>query len=194
MKKFAIATVLTFASLGSQAADGLGLRPLHFVLGLGLTGGGETLANVTYTNGDDQNIRSGGLVHYYAGVDVRATPQLSFQGTVGYHVDTSAGASNGSVRFTRVPIEALAYFHVDDNIRLGGGVRLVNSPELRGRGVASNVRDTYDNTVGVVLEGEYLFTRWMGVKLRAVSESYRSNTTGVKANGDHAGVYVNFYL
>jgi hypothetical protein len=194
MKKIAIASVLALASLGCQAADGLSPRPLHFVLGLGLTGGGETLANVTYTNGDDQNIRSGGLVHYYAGVDVRATQFLSFQGTVGYHVDTSAGASNGSVRFTRVPIEALAYFHVDDNIRVGGGVRLVNNPELRGKGVASNVRDTYDNATGVILEGEYLFTRWMGVKLRAVSESYKSKSTGQKANGDHAGVYVNFYL
>jgi hypothetical protein len=194
MKKFAIATALALTSLASQAADGLGMRPLHFVLGLGLTGGGETLANVTYTNGDDQNIRSGGLVHYYGGVDVRATPQLSFQGTIGYHVDTSAGASNGSVRFTRVPIEALAYFHVDENIRVGGGVRLVNNPELRGKGVASNVHDTYDNATGVIVEGEYLFTRWMGVKLRAVSESYKSKTTGQKANGDHAGVYVSFYL
>jgi hypothetical protein len=192
MKKLILGTALALASVCSQAADGL--RPLHFVLGVGITGGGDKLANVTYTNGDDQDIRSGGLVHYYAGVDVRATPFLSFQGTVGYHVDSSAGASNGSVRFTRIPIEALGYFHVADNIRIGGGVRLVNSPELKGKGVASNISDSYDNTVGVVLEGEYLFTRWFGVKLRAVSESYKSKNTGIKANGDHAGVYAAFYL
>jgi hypothetical protein len=27
-----------------------------------------------------------------------------------------------------------------------------------------------------------------------VSESYRSKNTGIKANGDHAGVYAAFYL
>ena len=192
MKQLILGTALALASVCSQAQDGL--RPIHAVLGIGLTGGGETLANVTYTNGDDQDIRSGGLVHYYAGVDVRATPLLSFQGTVGYHVDSSAGASNGSVRFTRIPIEALGYFHVSDNLRIGGGVRLVNSPKLKGRGVASNVSDSFDNATGVIVEGEYFFTRWFGVKLRAVSESYRSKSTGIKANGDHAGVYAAFYL
>lgn len=196
MKKIAIerlliASVLAAASFCSHADD---LRPLHFVIGTGITGGGEKLATVTYTNGDTQDIRSGGLVHYFAGVDVRAAPFLSVQATVGYHVDTSAGASNGSVRFTRVPIEVLGYFHVNDALRLGGGVRLVNSPELTGRGVASNVNDSFDNTVGVVLEGEYKFTNWFGLKLRAVSESYRSRSTGYKANGDHAGVYAAFYL
>ena len=192
MKQLILGTALALASVCSQAQDGL--RPIHAVLGIGLTGGGETLANVTYTNGDDQDIRSGGLVHYYAGVDVRATPFLSFQGTLGYHVDSSAGASNGSVRFTRIPIEALGYFHVSDNLRIGGGVRLVNSPKLKGRGVASNVSDSFDNATGVIVEGEYFFTRWFGVKLRAVSESYRSKSTGIKANGDHAGVYAAFYL
>jgi hypothetical protein len=196
MKKFAIAkfvigSALAAASLCSHAED---LRPLHFVLGTGITGGGEKLATVTYTNGDTQDIRSGGLVHYFAGVDVRAAPFLSVQATVGYHVDTSSGASNGSVRFTRVPVEVLGYFHVNDAIRLGGGVRLINSPELRGRGVASNVNESFDNSVGVVLEGEYKFTNWFGVKLRAVSESYRAKSTGIKANGDHAGVYAAFYL
>ena len=191
MKKIAITAALVATSLCSHADD---LRPLHFVIGTGITGGGEKLATVTYTNGDTQDIRSGGLVHYFAGVDVRAAPHVSVQATVGYHVDTSSGASNGSVRFTRVPVEVLGYFHVSDAIRLGGGVRLVNSPELVGRGVASNINESFDNTVGVVLEGEYKFTNWFGLKLRAVSESYRSKSTGLKANGDHAGVYAAFYL
>jgi hypothetical protein len=187
-----IGTALALASLGAHAYDTS--RPLRFVLGTGVTFGGEKLATVTYTNGDEQDIRSGGLVAYYAGLDVRATELMSFQATIGYHVDTSAGASNGSVRFTRVPVEVLGYFHVDDHIRLGGGVRLVGSPELKGRGVASNVQQKYDNTTGVILEGEYAFTRWLGVKLRAVSESYRPSNGGARANGDHVGAYVNFYF
>jgi hypothetical protein len=190
-KHFALGAVLAFASLCCHAED---LRPLHFVLGIGLTGGGEKLATVTYTNGDTQDIRSGGLVHYFAGVDVRAAPWVSVQATIGYHIDSSAGASNGSVRFTRVPVEALGYFHVNDRLRLGGGLRYVSSPELRGRGVASNVGDRYDNTVGGVLEGEYKFTNWFGLKLRGVSETYKSRNNGVKANGDHVGLYAAFYL
>ena len=191
MKHLALGTTLALASLLAHADEG---RPLRFVLGTGVTFGGEKLATVTYTDGSVQDIRSGGLVAYYVGLDVRATPQVSFQATVGGHVDTSAGASNGSVRFTRVPVEVLGYYHVNDRIRLGGGLRLVNSPELKGRGVASNVGTTFDSTTGLILEGEYAFTRWFGLKLRAVSETYQASGGGAKANGDHVGAYVNFYF
>ncbi len=190
MKKIAFAIALATTSLCSQAADP---RLVHLVLGGGLTYGGEKLATVDYSNGDTQDIRSGGLVDMHIGVDVRATPWTSFQATVGYHTDSSE-ASNGSVRFTRVPIEVLGYFHPSEHIRLGGGIRLVQNPTLRGRGSASNINQDFDNATGVVLEGEYLFTSWIGLKLRAVSESYRDRVTGAKANGDHGGVFFNFYL
>lgn len=190
MKRLAIAAALAATSLCSQADP----RILHLVLGGGLTYGGEKLATVTYSNGDTQDVRSGGLVDMHVGVDVRATPWTSFQATVGYHTDSSE-ASNGSVRFTRVPIEVLGYFHPSNSIRIGGGVRLVQNAQLRGRGAANTIADqNFDNTTGVVLEGEYLFTSWMGLKLRAVSETYRSRTTGIKANGDHGGLFLNFYL
>ena len=191
MKKIALALALAATSLCSHADDDP--RLLRLVLGGGLTFGGEKLASVTYTNGDTQDIRSGGLVDMHVGLDVRATPWTSFQATVGYHWDSSE-AENGSVRFTRVPIEVLGYFHPSDNIRLGGGVRLVQNPTLRGRGAASNIDQKFDNTTGIVLEGEYLFTNWIGVKVRAVSEKYRDRATGIKASGDHAGVFFNFYL
>ena len=191
MKHLALGATLALASLLAHADEG---RPLRFVLGTGVTFGGEKLATVTYTDGTVQDIRSGGLVAYYVGLDVRATPQVSFQATIGGHVDSTLGAGNGSVRFTRVPVEVLGYYHVNDRIRLGGGLRLVNSPELVGRGVASNVGVSFDNTVGLVLEGEYSFTRWFGLKLRAVSETYQASGGGTKANGDHVGAYVNFYF
>ena len=191
MKHFAIGAALALASLGAIADES---RPLHFVVGTGLTFGGEKLATVSYTDGTTQDIRSGGLVALYAGVDVRATDLMSFQATLGYHADSTSTASNGSVRFSRVPLEVLGYFHVSDKIRLGGGVRLVNSPELKGDGIASGVNTKFDNTTGVILEGEYLFTPRFGLKLRAVSESYQPSGGGPKANGDHAGVYFNFYL
>ena len=191
MKHLVIGAALALVSLTAIADDG---RPLHFVLGTGLTFGGEKLANVTYTNGDTQDIRSGGLYAFYGGIDVRATPLMSFQATVGYHSDNTAAASNGSVRFSRVPIEVLGYFHVNDRIRLGGGVRLVNNPQLRGDGVASNVHTDFDNTTGIILEGEYRFVSFFGLKLRAVSESYQPTGGGPKANGDHVGFYANFYF
>jgi hypothetical protein len=190
MKRLAIAAALAATSLCSQADP----RILHLVLGGGLTYGGEKLATVTYSNGDTQDVRSGGLVDMHVGLDVRATPWTSFQATLGYHTDSSE-ASNGSVRFTRVPIEVLGYFHPSDSIRLGGGIRLVQNPKLRGRGAANTIADQdFDNATGIVLEGEYLFTSWMGLKLRAVSETYRSRATGIKANGDHGGLFLNFYL
>ena len=191
MKRIALAVMLAVACTAALADDG---RPLHLVLGTGLTFGGEKLTTVTYTNGDEQDIRSGGLFAYYAGLDLRAAPHVSFQATVGYHTDNTSYAKNGGARFSRIPVEVLGYFHVNDTIRIGGGARLVNSPHLKGKGVLSDIDTRYDNTVGVIVEGEYRFTSYFGLKLRAVSESYRPKGGGEKANGDHVGVYANFYL
>jgi hypothetical protein len=169
-------------------------KPLRFLLGLGVTFGGDTLATASYTNGSSQNITAGGGMMLYGGMDYRLNDAISLQGTLGYHFDDTKAATNGSLKFTRIPLDLLAYYHVNDNIRIGGGVRYVNSPELKGSGVASGINGSFDNTVGLVIEGEYLFKQRFGIKLRHVSENYRSSGSSVSINGSHFGVLASFYF
>jgi hypothetical protein len=194
MKKIVLASLLVFAALGTAQAQS-GLRPARFVLGGGFTFGGDKLATIAFTNGFNQDIRAGGLFAIHAGVDMLLSDFMSVQATIGYHTDSSS-AADGDVRFSRFPVELLAYAHLNPQVRVGGGVRFVNSPELIAGGNALNfIRSTdFDNTVGAIVEGEYFFTPNFGLKLRGVSETYRVKSTGFKVNGGHVGIYGNFYF
>jgi len=168
-------------------------KPLHFLLGAGLTFGGETLATMTYTDGRKDSITAGGLVMLYGGLDYRLDDAISLQGTLGYHVD-SVTAANGEASFSRIPLELLAYYHYSDTIRFGGGIRYVNSPKIKGTGIAGNVNGSFDNTVGMIIEGEYLLDSTIGIKVRYVSETYQPTWIASTIDGSHIGVLANFYF
>ena len=177
------AAALATLALASTAFAGEGLRP---VFGMAVTGGGEKLATVVYTNGNTQTIKSGGLLHIFGGVEYEA-PAFAIQANVGYHVDDTT-ASNGSVKFARVPLELLAFWKATDSWRLGGGVRKAGSAKISSSGAASNVGgSTLDSKLGVVLQGEYTFWGDRGsVFLRQVSEKYTVNRVDI--SGNHVGL------
>jgi hypothetical protein len=189
MKKTLITTALALAVVaGAQAQE----RTVRGVLGVGVTGGGDTLATVVYTDGSTDSIKAGGLVHLYGGAEFRVAPQFTLQGNVGYHVDRTSGYSNGSIRFSRYPIELLGHFAVTPSVRLGGGARFVNNAKIDTSGVLSGTRVDFDNTVGAVFEAEWLVLPSLGLKARYVSERYKVN--GVSVDGNHGGFYVSWYL
>src|SRR5258706_7773589 len=155
MRKFLLGAALAIVAAGSaHAADAP--SSFKFILGAGLTFGGDTLITVPFTDGSRDDIKAGGLVQLYGGGEFRLGDQVALQATLGYHVNDTRAASNGSVRFTRVPVDIVALYSVNDKVRLGGGVQFVSGPELKGSGVASNINQKFDSTTGGIVEGEYL--------------------------------------
>jgi opacity protein-like surface antigen len=192
MKKIILGAALALgATASAQAADASSFR---FLLGAGITFGGDTLITVPFTDGSREDIKAGGLVQLYGGGEFRLGDKVALQATVGYHVNDTSAASNGGVRFTRVPVDLLAFYEVSDKIRLGGGAQFVSGPELKGSGVASNVNSKFDSTTGAVLEGEYLFTPKTGLKLRYVSEKFKRSGDGASFDGSHLGLMFNYYF
>jgi len=193
MNKILLGATLALATVfNAQAADSA--TPFHVVLGAGLTFGGDTLITVPFTDGSQDSLKAGGLVHLYGGGEYRFNDQFAVQATVGYHINDTRAASNGSVRFTRVPVDLLGLFGVNEKVRLGAGAQFVSGPELKGSGVASNVSQKYDSTTGAIVEGEYLFTPHIGLKLRYVSEKFTPSGGGTKIDGSHAGVMFSYYF
>lgn len=188
-KLFAVALLALSAAAQAQTR----YRPVDFLVGVGFTAGGSKLTTVQYTDGSSQDIRAGSGLLLYAGVEAGVGEFASLQATLGYHVDTTHG-SNGDVRFSRYPIELLAYVPVNPALRLGAGLQFVNNPKLQGSGVASSVDVRFDSTVGVVLEGEYRVTPRVGVKLRAVSERLNATATNQDVSGDHIGLLCSYYF
>jgi hypothetical protein len=193
MKTLVISAALaTFALTASaQGQDNRAVRPL---IGIGLTFGGDKLATADFTDGTSDTIRAGGLVTFYGGVEFRATDVLAVQATVGYHVDDTRAASNGSIRFSRYPVDVLALFSINDKVRLGGGVEFVNSPKLTGSGAVGSFTVEFKNSVGLVLEGEYLFTRNFGMKARAASHTFKIKGSSEEVNGSYGGLMLNYYF
>jgi hypothetical protein len=173
---------------GTQAfAGATGIKPF---LGFGVTIGGDKLATAVYENGDETNIRAGGIVQLTAGVEFPLSGAFSASASVSYHVD-SASADNGSLKFERIPVEVLAHYKASEQWRIGAGVRFVNGATLGGSGVASIPDVEFDSTTGAVLQAEYKFNPNTSLILRGVSEKYKVGGQG-NIDGSHFGVMVNY--
>ncbi|MET0334803.1 MAG: hypothetical protein ABW190_11075 [Rhizobacter sp.] len=187
--------VIASAMLGGavHAAD------VRLLAGVGFTAGGDTLVDVTYSNGNHATVKGGGQIAFHGGVELKFNDVLSTQLLAGYHFDR-ASASNGSATFSRVPVELLGHVRVSDWVRLGGGGRYSTNARLEASGfIANSVPDTRLTTNGgTVAELEILPYRGIAIKLRYVSERFKfSNNyfpTSRTIDGSHGGVYVNYYF
>ncbi len=194
-KPFALKPTLVAAALVCGAAlvssNAFAGDTFKGVVGATLTGGGEKLATVTYTNGTSQNIKSGGLLHIFGGVEFAATDAFAIQATVGYHVDDT-NAKNGSVKFSRVPVELLGFWKPADSFRVGLGLRKTSSAKLSSSGdaVGSIGNTKLEGKAGAVLQGEYLFSPSGSGFVRYVSENYTVNKASV--SGNHVGIGASF--
>jgi opacity protein-like surface antigen len=197
MKKTVLAIAVAMATLGTAQAQSTvtekAQAPMHYLVGFGVTVGGDNLANVRYTNGDSQDIKAGGGGVLTTGIDYRVSPEFSVQGTLNFHFMTT-NAKNGNVTFQRFPIEFLGYYHPAAQWRVGGGVRYVSGPKLSSSGAASGIDLTFKDTVSGVIEAEYMWSPRSGVKLRYVSEKFEAKGYNGKTNANHIGISGNFYF
>jgi hypothetical protein len=186
MKKLFAVTVATAALALSANCRAEGLRP---VIGASLTGGGKTLVSVKYTDGSTQKIRSGGFMHLFGGAEYE-TEQFALQGNFGFHVDDTT-AKDGSVKFSRWPVELIGFWKVNPTIRWGMGLRKSTGAKITSSGAASSLgSQKFDSKPGLILQGEYLFAPNLGGLLRVVTESYE--VAGFKVQGNHVGLGVNY--
>jgi hypothetical protein len=179
-------TALAQAPAPAAAPAGGGFKP---VLGALVTSGGDTLVTVRYTDGTSQNIKSGGLLGLFGGVEYDSGTMV-VQATIGYHVDDT-NASNGSVKFVRYPVELLGFWKASEQWRVGGGFRKAMNARVTSSGAARpGIGGTdFDSKAGLVLQAEYLFDRW-SVFGRYVAEEYTVGRQTVDAN--HIGLGVSF--
>jgi hypothetical protein len=188
----------TCASM-SMAAAPTGARPVRFVISGGLTGGGDTIAKIEYTNGDTSKITGGGLVQLGAGVQIHpAKIPVTVLATLNYHVN-NATAKNGDARFDRMPVEVLAVYHLNDQWRIGGGWRHTMNPRFKADfDDQPSVTVKYKDADSLVFQVGYGSERFWG-GLRYVNESYKAKSVSVgsrnnlridvsKDDGSHIGL------
>ena len=197
MKKWIVAGAL-LTSMNAYAQQD---SELQFNVFGGLTYGGDKLVEVQYDNGDDDDVRAGGL--YLLGAGLRYQPQgtdFGLQTSIAYHAD-SADASNDDTTFSRIVFEAVPFYRFAPQHRIGLGLALHTNVEFE---IDFNRTETveFDSALGLVLEYGYDFTGHDGtLAFRYTHISYDpSSYNGIDISstddidGNHVGViyYYNF--
>jgi hypothetical protein len=146
---------LALADLTTEAP--IPQKKIDFVVGGGLTFGGDEIADVRVIDYDDddssEDVSAGALIHIYTGINAYIPDSdFSVQTTIGYHVD-GIFASNGSVAFTRYPLELIPYYNFN-RIRIGLGLSYHINPEFSGDSDAGLGDREYDNALGLVASVE----------------------------------------
>ena len=186
----ALAAAAIAPTLAQAAMDTT--NPVHPLIGVAITGGGDKLASVEFSSGGSRDITAGGLVQIWGGVEYREQGSpFAFQGTFGYHFDNTS-ADNGSQRFERFPIELIGLYSFDPKFRVGVGARYATSAKFKSSGAGDVGNFSFKSQLAPMLMGEWLVTPSVGLQLRYVHETFKIN--GVSIDGSHGGVGVNYYF
>jgi hypothetical protein len=198
MKKFVSVIALACAATFSGNAMAQQVKPasvpagtINPFVGFGYTFGGDKLATAVYTDGDSASIRAGQGFQINGGLEFLVSSSVSATASVGYHVDRTS-ANNGSLKFERVPVELMGHYKLNNQFRVGAGVRFVSSATFSGSGVVSTEDVEFDSTTGAVIQGEYFFSPALSLIVRGVSEKYKLDGQG-STDGSHVGVLLNVY-
>jgi hypothetical protein len=165
-------------------------RDVFFAFDVGVTGGGDKLATARFNDGSTESIRAGGLVQFGAGALWQpAGGPVALQATLNYHYD-DVDSFNGTLRFSRYPIEVLGYYTGLPRWRFGAGPRFVLSPRLKVDIPGDNAKITFKNTIGAVVEAGFKIGDYTWVNLRFTGETYKVkdiNGTSVTSDSDVSG-------
>lgn len=153
-----------------------------------LTVGGEELVKVRFDDGTTKKITSGGFMQFSIGMEYTfpETP-YTIHTTFGIHFD-NASATNGSVEFSRTPVELICLYHLNEKIRLGAGLRKTYSPELTSSGDIDIGDYTMNSSLGYIAQVDFNYTDRTGAFLRFVKEAYLDGSI----RGNHFGVGLSF--
>jgi hypothetical protein len=176
-----------------NSAQAMDIRP---VILLGADFGGDTIINVPFTDGSSESVKANeGLLLGGGASILNESKTLELQVTLAYKLNMVI-ASNGDITWGRIPIELLAFYRAP-RVRIGGGLTYHLSPELSGTGEASGLDVKFDNALGFVLEGDYLFAgegSWSGafLGLRFTSLKYKEKNFGTSFNSNGIGAQIGY--
>ena len=187
MHRFIVATWLSLAFIFASHAEG-SERSFNVLLSLGFTQGGSSIDS---TNQFDRLQAGRGLL-LCGGAEAPVGERISLQGRLCRHVDGPVPFGYSDAKFTRYPIDVLAHYAPNDKVRVGAGLEWVTSARVTGTDSSGSTRN-FGSTVGLVLEAEYRFRPWIGLKLRGVAERFKESGTDNSFGGNQVGLLTSLY-
>lgn len=196
MKKLLVAAVAVCISCSAYSENEFG-----FLVGGGLTFGGDDIAEFDVTYDDDdtgtEDLKAGERFHAYAGLFYRhgLADGITYgvQADVGYLFD-GLFAENGDASFSRIPLEVIPFIEYKW-FRFGAGVTKHTNVELDvdldafGSGSVD-----FNDATGMVVIMEYMFNRKFTLGLRYVAIEYQLSDDYYGLTDDIDGSHVGFMV
>jgi outer membrane protein with beta-barrel domain len=153
----------------------------------GIDVGGDTLISVptTGSGGGTKKISAGEGLFLGAGASILTdSKDLEIEATLSYKF-TSISAQNGDIDWSVLPLDVLVFYRIP-NWRFGGGLTYHINPSLKGTGIAAGLNADYKDSLGIVLQGDYMFGEKIKLGLRYVGVKYKASsiqdTSGIAVN------------
>ncbi len=142
------------AAAPSRRTPGSQPRKVGVLIRMAFDFGGDELGKVVWTDGKTTTLKAGQLATFSGGVLYHPDAPWALEATLGYKFD-KANASNGTIGFTRVPLDVVASFQHGGH-RLGVGPTVHFAPEFScdATGVC-NYKYKYDTALGAIAQYAY---------------------------------------
>ena len=172
-KNYLFIALLTCVTVKVLAQEVEKKSPVRFLIGGALEFGGDEVAKVYFTNGEDQSVRAGqgGTVSIGGQFQLPKEPRLLFRATVGFKYVTTQ-ADNVHIRLTRIPLHFTANWMITDKIRLGTGLVSHQNIKFKADGIGQDI--TFSGANGPIFELAY---RGIGLTYTLMKYKDQSNVT-----------------
>jgi len=167
-----IVLTIFVTSLNAQEAY---VNPSGFLIEGALEFGGDEIAEIFFTNGDDQSVNAGQGGSIAVGGQY-VLDKLLIRGTVGWKYVTTQ-ASDANIRLTRVPINLSLNYLISPDVRVGAGISAQQSINFKGDSVVPDI--DFGSATGPRIEVAY---RWIGVSYTAMTYKEKDGTQEYKAD------------
>jgi hypothetical protein len=169
-------------------------RPFSWQLGLGYDLGGEKLLTLTFTDGSKESLSANQGFSFFAGVGVARvyteTVALDTSVTLGVK-GWNVGSGGDSMNYLVFPLEVMERLWAGP-FRLGAGFSYLLSPRLTGKGVLKPLTTDLDNSLGFLVQAEWIGERKPGkpggsLGLRYVVQKLGFSGSNVTADANTLG-------
>ncbi len=170
---------------GTESTKPLGTSRFGLMVGADFEFGGDSVATLSFTNGDTQDVEAGQGITLGAGVYWRQYDEqgIEVRGKLGYKLVTTA-ATNADITLTRIVSELTSGYRFGSGIWVGGGLVHHSNIKFDADGFGENI--DFDNATGYTIEVGW---RWLSASYTGMD--YK-DTNGNDYDASNFGVSFNW--
>lgn len=186
IRKGVLSSLLALSTIApALAQDTKKESEFQLLLGGALELGGDNIATVYFTNGEDQKVNAGqgGSIAIGGQLKLAGAPNFALRTTIGFKYLTTQ-ADNAHIRLTRIPFITTANWMAAPKLRIGAGLSAHTGIRFKADGIGEDMK--FKGALGPIVEIAYsgIGLSYTAMKYKdALSNTYSANAIGLTFSG-----------